>query len=126
MPGGERPECLMGSEPHRARLRQPNRFVHKLFSSAQALGKIPDTVGNGGGDPGSLFIAGFNRKHSTQGHAPQRAIAQDELVPDGHQGVQSGEDEDDGSGILMQFGDQAGSPLNGLGERRKLQAEERY
>jgi hypothetical protein len=26
----------------------------------------------------------------------------------------------------MQFGDQAGSPLNGRGERGKLQAEERY
>jgi len=91
------------------------------FRTPSRLAKSPMTVGNGGRDSVGLFVAGFNRKSSTQGHAAQRAVTQDELMPDGHQGVQSGEDEDDGSGILMQFAIRPGSPLNGRGERGKLQ-----
>ncbi len=92
-----------GFGPHRALLRQPNRFARQLFPNAQPPGKIPDDRRQWRRGLCRLVCRGLHRKSSTQGHAAQRAVTQDELMPDGHQGVQSGEDEDDGSGILMQF-----------------------
>ena len=90
--------------PHRACFSRSNGWPASS-SRAQTLGKIPDDPRRWRGDLGGFPIARFNRTPSMQGYAPQRAVPQDEVVPDGHQCVQSGEDEDDGSGILMQFGD---------------------
>ncbi len=42
---------------------------------------------------------------SAQTHALEGSIAQNDLVPDSHQGVQAGEDKDESAGIFVKFGD---------------------
>ena len=69
--------------------------------------------------------AGGRKSCLAQAHALEGSVAQDELMPDGHQGVQAGKDQDKRARVLVEIGDQAGLPLYRCRECRKLDAEER-